>query len=184
MVELGLGLISIGRPWGHRREPPPPEAQALALLEAAVSLGVRFFDTAPAYGTSETILGRFLSRLGAAREPLFIGTKMGESWDAAGNASTVDHRYASLKASIDAASGASAPAYRTSPPPKRPAARGGAHTFNFRSTGRTPRSPPSSRFCAIKGCRASSTARWRWGKSLRTRRLSPSSGTRTSAAWC
>ena len=33
MIELGLGLLSIGRPWGTRGEPPPSEAGALALLE-------------------------------------------------------------------------------------------------------------------------------------------------------
>ena len=102
MIEFGLGLLSIGRPWGHRREPPPAEDAALALLEAAVSLGIRVFDTAPAYGTSEAILGRFLAHIGAARDALFISTKMGESWDAASDTSNVDHRYDSLKASIDA----------------------------------------------------------------------------------
>jgi aryl-alcohol dehydrogenase-like predicted oxidoreductase len=102
MVELGLGLISIGRPWGHRGELPPSHDQALALLEAAVSLGIRFFDTAPAYGASEALLGRFVSRIGAARERLSVATKMGESWDAASGASTVDHSYPALKASIDA----------------------------------------------------------------------------------
>jgi aryl-alcohol dehydrogenase-like predicted oxidoreductase len=97
MIELGLGLLSIGRPWGQRRAPPPPEADALALLEAAASLGMRFFDTAPAYGESEAILGRFL------RTPrdAFVATKMGEWWDPASGASTVDHRLDALKRSID-----------------------------------------------------------------------------------
>ena len=102
MIELGLGLLSIGRPWGHRREPPPPEGVAHALLDAAVSLGIRVFDTAPAYGASEAILGRFLVRIGAGRHALFISTKMGEAWDAASDTSRVDHGYNSLKASIDA----------------------------------------------------------------------------------
>lgn len=102
MIELGLGLLSIGRPWGHRREPPPTENAALALLEAAVSVGIRIFDTAPAYGASEAILGRFLARVGPARDALFISTKMGESWDPATDTSTVDHRFDALKASIDA----------------------------------------------------------------------------------
>jgi aryl-alcohol dehydrogenase-like predicted oxidoreductase len=97
MVELGLGLLSNGRPWGHRRESPPTESDALALLEQAVSLGIRVFDTAPAYGASEAILGRFLRRNYRA----FVATKMGERWDAASGASTVDHRYESLKRSID-----------------------------------------------------------------------------------
>lgn len=96
MVELGLGLLSIGRPWGKRGEPPPSEAEALALLEKAVALGIRFFDTAPAYGASETILGRFLRQHGARP---YVATKMGEWWD--GQASGVDHSYAALARSID-----------------------------------------------------------------------------------
>jgi aryl-alcohol dehydrogenase-like predicted oxidoreductase len=102
VTELGLGLLSIGRAWGRRREPPPPEDAAHALLEAAVSLGIRVFDTAPAYGASETIFGRFLARIGATRDALFISTKMGESWDPVSDTSSVDHRYDTLKASIDA----------------------------------------------------------------------------------
>lgn len=98
MVELGLGLISIGRPWGQRRESPPPEGAARALLERAVSLGIRFFDTAPAYGTSEAVFGRFLSTLD---RPLFVSTKMGEWWNSATGASIVDHAYLALKQSID-----------------------------------------------------------------------------------
>lgn len=96
MVELGLGLLSIGRPWGVRQEPPPPEAAALALLDKAVELGVRFFDTAPAYGRSEEILGRFLRDTGT---DVFVATKMGETWD--GQGSALDHRYDALKRSID-----------------------------------------------------------------------------------
>jgi aryl-alcohol dehydrogenase-like predicted oxidoreductase len=96
MVELGLGLLSIGRPWGVRQEPPPSEEAALELLQRAVDLGIRFFDTAPAYGASEAILGRFLR---TNNRDVFIATKMGESWD--GKTSTVDHRYAALERSID-----------------------------------------------------------------------------------
>ncbi len=98
MIELGLGLLSIGRPWGHRREAPPPELDALALLETAISLGIRFFDTAPAYGTSESILGRFL-RKSAAR--CIVSTKMGESWDPESGTSMLNHSYDALARSIE-----------------------------------------------------------------------------------
>jgi aryl-alcohol dehydrogenase-like predicted oxidoreductase len=98
MVELGLGLVSIGRPWGVRQEPPPPEGEALRLLEKAVSLGIRFFDTAPAYGESEAILGRFLRR---TRASVFVSTKMGEAWDPATRVSSTDHGYDALRRSID-----------------------------------------------------------------------------------
>jgi aryl-alcohol dehydrogenase-like predicted oxidoreductase len=98
MIELGLGLLSIGRPWGHRREAPPPERDAFALLEKAAALGIRFFDTAPAYGTSEAILGRFLRESGAHA---VVSTKMGEWWDPESGTSTVDHSYDALAGSID-----------------------------------------------------------------------------------
>ncbi len=98
MIELGLGLLSIGRAWGARGEAPPSERDAFALLEKAVSLGIRFFDTAPAYGTSEAIFGRFLRQTGAHA---VVSTKMGEWWDPESGASTVDHSYAALARSID-----------------------------------------------------------------------------------
>jgi len=98
MVELGLGLLSIGRPWGHRGEGPPPERDAFALLEKAAALGIRFFDTAPAYGTSEAIFGRFLRESGAHA---VVSTKMGEWWDSESGTSTVDHSYDALARSID-----------------------------------------------------------------------------------
>jgi aryl-alcohol dehydrogenase-like predicted oxidoreductase len=98
MIELGLGLLSIGRPWGRRPESPPPESEALALLGKAVALSIRFFDTAPAYGRSEAILGRFVRGIG---KTVVVSTKMGEWWDPVSGVSTVDHHYASLKRSID-----------------------------------------------------------------------------------
>jgi aryl-alcohol dehydrogenase-like predicted oxidoreductase len=98
MVELGLGLLSIGRPWGVRQEAPPSEDAALELLQHAVGLGIRVFDTAPAYGASEAILGRFLRE---AKPDAFVATKMGESWDTQTGTSRVDHRYESLQQSID-----------------------------------------------------------------------------------
>src|SRR5688572_8593076 len=97
MVQLGLGLLSIGRPWGARRESPPPESEALVLLEKALALGIRCFDTAPAYGASEAILGRFLRKTNA---PIFVSTKMGEWWDPV-NGSSVAHDYHLLKTSIN-----------------------------------------------------------------------------------
>lgn len=100
-VELGLGLLSIGRAWGYRSAPPPPEADAQRLLEEAVELGVRFFDTAPAYGTSEERFGAFLTRLGSARRSLFVATKLGEHWDAQRQASFTDHSADALRRSLE-----------------------------------------------------------------------------------
>lgn len=99
-VGLGLGLLSIGRTWGYRSEPPPPEADARRLLECAVEAGVRCFDTAPAYGSSEERFGAFLATLGSRREGLLVATKFGEHWDAAGSSFT-DHSYDALRRSLD-----------------------------------------------------------------------------------
>ncbi|HEX2554919.1 MAG TPA: aldo/keto reductase [Microvirga sp.] len=101
-LELGLGLVSIGRTWGVRQVQPPAEADAFALLEKAVALGIRVFDTAPAYGTSEARLGAFLATLPpAGREPLVIMTKAGEHWDEERAEPFVDHRRDALVRSID-----------------------------------------------------------------------------------
>jgi aryl-alcohol dehydrogenase-like predicted oxidoreductase len=101
-LELGLGLVSIGRTWGVREVPPPDEAQARDLLATALEIGIRTFDTAPAYAASEAILGRFLAGLPAPqRSELAVMTKAGEHWDAGSAGTIVDHSYDALTRSID-----------------------------------------------------------------------------------
>jgi len=101
-VQLGLGLIGIGRPWGHITGSVPPEPEALALLDYAVQLGVRYFDTAPSYGISEERLGKFLRGLRPdERSALTIATKFGEHWDCAVDSPFVDHSYDALRRSLD-----------------------------------------------------------------------------------
>ena len=80
-VQLGLGLIGIGKPWGHTPAPVPSEREAIALLESAFDVGIRYFDTAPSYGdgVSERRLGRFLKRMPAGqRSQVTVATKFGE----------------------------------------------------------------------------------------------------------
>jgi aryl-alcohol dehydrogenase-like predicted oxidoreductase len=104
-IQLGLGLIGIGKPWGHVPRPVPSESEAQALLEFAVSLGIRYFDTAPSYGdgVSEARLGRFLATLPPEeRARLTIATKMGEHWDAARGEPYADHSFDALRRSLDA----------------------------------------------------------------------------------
>jgi aryl-alcohol dehydrogenase-like predicted oxidoreductase len=100
-VSLGLGLLSIGRAWGHRHGLPPSEEDALALLDHAIAEGITFFDTAPAYGTSERIFGRFLKDTGARTSSLTISTKMGEHWNAQEQTAYSDHSYDALCRSLD-----------------------------------------------------------------------------------
>jgi aryl-alcohol dehydrogenase-like predicted oxidoreductase len=101
-VTLGLGLISIGREWGFAKEEPPSEKQVQELLQTAIELGIRFFDTAPAYGYSEERFGRFLSQLDSALAArVFVATKCGIHWDFARGADYDDHSYDALRRSID-----------------------------------------------------------------------------------
>ena len=103
-VQLGLGLIGIGKPWGHVPHPIPSESDAQALLEFAFELGVRYFDTAPSYGdgVSEERLGRFLKQLTAReRASVTAATKFGEHWNAAEGAPYADHSFDALRRSLD-----------------------------------------------------------------------------------
>src|SRR6266700_679343 len=69
---VGLGTWQLGADWGS-----VTEADALAVLRAAVESGVTFFDTADVYGDgrSERIIGRFLA--GNAGQGITVATKMG-----------------------------------------------------------------------------------------------------------
>jgi aryl-alcohol dehydrogenase-like predicted oxidoreductase len=69
---VGLGTWQLGADWGS-----VTEADALAVLAAAVESGVTFFDTADVYGDgrSETIIGRFLADKAGAG--VVVATKMG-----------------------------------------------------------------------------------------------------------
>lgn len=103
-TELGLGLIGIGKPWGHVPRPVPTDAEAQSLLEFAWQLGVRYFDTAPSYGPrlSEQRLGRFVNSLDAEqRRGIVIATKLGEHWDRAKGEPYADHSYEALRRSLD-----------------------------------------------------------------------------------
>ncbi len=58
---LALGTAQLGQPYGiANRIGQPDERTADAVLDLAWRLGVRYFDTAQAYGESEAIIGRFL----------------------------------------------------------------------------------------------------------------------------
>jgi aryl-alcohol dehydrogenase-like predicted oxidoreductase len=102
MIELGLGLIGIEKPWGHRPGSVPDEKSALDLLANAYNLGIRHFDTAASYGLSEERVGRFLKQLTAAqRDHIFVATKFGEHWHRVRQEPFVDHSYDALRRSLD-----------------------------------------------------------------------------------
>lgn len=80
---LGMGCWAIGGPFSSGDTPigwgQVDDAESLRAVACAVDLGVRFFDTAQAYGAghSEEILGRAL----AAHPEVLIGTKIGLAID-------------------------------------------------------------------------------------------------------
>lgn len=101
-VQLGLGLINIGMPWGARPVPVPGEAEAVAFVEAAYGLGLRLFDTSPSYGDSEVKLGHFLKTLTREQRGLVtVATKFGEHWDQEKGTAFGDHSYDALCRSLE-----------------------------------------------------------------------------------
>lgn len=69
---LGLGCMSLS----HAYASPPPPAQACALLQRAIELGVMHFDTAALYGfgANETLLG---TALAPYRRRIYLTSKCG-----------------------------------------------------------------------------------------------------------
>jgi aryl-alcohol dehydrogenase-like predicted oxidoreductase len=66
---LVLGTVQLGLDYGvANRTGRPSTAAALAILEAAWAAGIRWYDTAPAYGQSEAVLGEFVRTHGVQRE--------------------------------------------------------------------------------------------------------------------
>lgn len=80
---LGLGCWAIGGPFYSGETPlgwgEVDDKQSIAAIRRAVDLGIRFFDTAQAYGTghSEMVLGKALK----TSPDVLIGTKIGVGID-------------------------------------------------------------------------------------------------------
>ncbi|MCB9638387.1 MAG: aldo/keto reductase [Myxococcales bacterium] len=68
---LGLGCMGMSEFYG-----PSEEETSLEVLEAALRMGINYFDTADMYGMghNEELLGRFLK---GRRDEVFLGTKFG-----------------------------------------------------------------------------------------------------------
>ncbi len=77
---LGLGTVKFGRNQGvkyPRKFTIPDDKEVKNLLACAYDLGINLLDTAPAYGMSESRLGRFLK---GQRSSWVIETKVGETF--------------------------------------------------------------------------------------------------------
>jgi aryl-alcohol dehydrogenase-like predicted oxidoreductase len=102
MTTLGLGLIGIGRKWGVAESSVPTEVETQEFLQGAFELGIRYFDTAPAYGYSEERLGKWFQGLSSQQQAeITIATKCGEFWDFDTQAPYRSYTFEQLKQSID-----------------------------------------------------------------------------------
>jgi aryl-alcohol dehydrogenase-like predicted oxidoreductase len=89
---IGLGLAALGRPGyinlGHasdmagQTDEGSMERGAYAVLDAAYSLGVRYFDAARSYGKAEEFLARWLAGRGLGPPEVVIGSKWGYTYTA------------------------------------------------------------------------------------------------------
>jgi aryl-alcohol dehydrogenase-like predicted oxidoreductase len=68
-VRIGLGTAQLGIPYGVANTLGKPDAaEALQIVESAYTSGIRWFDTAQAYGDSEAVLGECLRKLGVTQK--------------------------------------------------------------------------------------------------------------------
>ena len=78
---IGCGLVRIGWKYIYKGQKVATESEAQNFLLHAVNSGVKFFDTAPAYGYSEQRLGRFLLEHPELRQQMTIASKCGQNFD-------------------------------------------------------------------------------------------------------
>lgn len=78
---MGLGTVKLGRNQGVNYPHPfelPSDVELDALLSEAAQLGINLLDTAPAYGSSEDRLGKWLR---SRRHQWVISSKVGETFE-------------------------------------------------------------------------------------------------------
>jgi len=92
VTPIGLGLAALGRPGyinlGHasdlegHTDVESMERSAHAVLDAAYSHGVRYFDAARSYGRAEAFLGSWLDRREFGPDDVTVGSKWGYTYTA------------------------------------------------------------------------------------------------------
>jgi aryl-alcohol dehydrogenase-like predicted oxidoreductase len=92
---IGLGCMGLSHGYG----PAVGQQDGIALIRAAVDLGITFFDTAQVYGpfTNEELVGKALAPV---REQVVIATKFGFSFDGS-RSSGLDSRPEHIKATVN-----------------------------------------------------------------------------------
>lgn len=95
---IGFGAFKIGRnqktKYGQAYD-LPDDAEVSRLLNGLLDLGINYFDTAPAYGVSETRLG---AAIGHRRSEFTLSTKVGETFE--NGISTYDFSHSAIEASV------------------------------------------------------------------------------------
>jgi aryl-alcohol dehydrogenase-like predicted oxidoreductase len=88
---IGLGMAALGRPGyinlGHGSDIPDTDyeamrQQALAVLDEAYALGIRYFDTAASYGAGEEFLGQWVFDRGYHTSGVTVASKWGYTYTA------------------------------------------------------------------------------------------------------
>jgi aryl-alcohol dehydrogenase-like predicted oxidoreductase len=94
---LGLGCMGLSFGYG----PPVEKQEGIALIRAAVDLGVTFFDTAEVYGpyTNEELVGEALAPV---REQVVIATKFGFHIDEGGKQAGLNSRPEHIREVVEA----------------------------------------------------------------------------------
>ncbi len=92
VTRMGLGLAALGRPGyinidhaddlNENYDIETMEAHAHAVLDAAYTGGVRYFDAARSYGRAEQFLGRWLRSRGLTPPDVTVGSKWGYTYTA------------------------------------------------------------------------------------------------------
>ena len=96
---IGFGAFKIGRNVGIKYPQDyvlPDEHHVEWLLNGVLDLGINLIDTAPAYGQSEQLIGKFIAH---RRDQYFLSTKVGETF--AVGQSTYDYSRQAIHLSID-----------------------------------------------------------------------------------
>jgi aryl-alcohol dehydrogenase-like predicted oxidoreductase len=98
VAPIGFGAVKIGRNRGVKYPQAyalPDPAEVGRLLNGVVDAGINLIDTAPAYGSSEALIGRHLA---GRRDDIVLSTKVGERFD--NGRSSFDFSAAALERSL------------------------------------------------------------------------------------
>jgi aryl-alcohol dehydrogenase-like predicted oxidoreductase len=98
---LGLGTVKLGRNTAVKYPTAfdiPNDKTALSILNTAAECGINLIDTAPAYGNSETRLGKLIKH---TSQEWVISTKVGEIFNAATGQSTYNFSPKHIQNSIE-----------------------------------------------------------------------------------